>query len=201
MLKKIAIALVAIVLVLLGVGLVLPSKWHVDRSASVNASPEAIYPWVADLKKWPEWSPWNAAMDPTMKTTYEGAEMGVGAVSKWTGEKAGTGSLKITSADPRTGITYDLEFDNSYQMKGAMKFEPAGAATKVAWTDDGDMGMNIPGRYMALMMNSMVGKDFEKGLAGLKSKVESTPAPVVAASAAGAAAAAPAATPATAAKN
>src|SRR6185503_12182168 len=82
-LKKILIAVGLLLLVLIIVSQFLPSTYHVERSVVIAAKAEAIHPWVNNLKKWPEWSAWTAAKDPTLVYQYEGPEEGVGAISKW----------------------------------------------------------------------------------------------------------------------
>ena len=53
-----------------------------------------------------------------------------------------------------------------------MALEPAGSATKVTWSNFGDLGGNPLVRYFGLVMDKMVGADFEAGLAGLKALAE-----------------------------
>ena len=49
---------------------------------------------------------------------------------------------------------------------------PDGSGTRVTWTNEGDMGANPVNRYFGLMMDSMVGPDFEAGLKNLKALAE-----------------------------
>ena len=37
----------------------IPATWTVEREVVVDAPPEAIWPWIVDLERWPEWSPWQ----------------------------------------------------------------------------------------------------------------------------------------------
>ena len=172
-LKKILSIIVALVALLLVVSLFLPSKYHVERSLAMRAKPEAIIPFVVDLRLWPSWTAWNTERDPTLTFDYSGSRIGVGATSSWNGKQSGTGTMTITSADPRTGAKYDLNFEHGkYLSKGAITLEPAGDATKVVWTDDGDLGWSPIGRYFGLLMDKYMGPDFEAGLQKLKQKVE-----------------------------
>jgi len=52
---------------------------------------------------------------------------------------------------------------------------PDGNGTRVTWALDADMGANPFMHLMGKMMSGMAGKEFEKGLESLKSKVESMP--------------------------
>jgi hypothetical protein len=172
-LKKILLAVGLLLLVLLIVSQLLPSQYHVERSVVIAAKADAIHPWINNLKKWPEWSAWTAAKDPTLVYNYEGPEEGVGAISKWDAKKMGEGSMKLTESDPAKWVKFDLSFDHGkYLSKGTFTFEPAGDGTKVTWGMDGNVSRNPMDRYFSLLMDSMIGKDFEEGLGNLKQKVE-----------------------------
>ena len=166
MLKKIAAGVGA--LIALGVVLFLIKVPNtVERSITVNASPETIHPFVASPKRWQEWSAWTNKDHPDMTYTYEGPEQGVGAISKWS-EKSDAGSMVFTSSQADQGIAFDLEFGNGrMKSKGTIAYEPSGAATKVVWRMTGDVPL-----LMKPMMNSMIGPDLEKGLANLKRVAE-----------------------------
>ena len=172
-LKKILIVLGVVILALLVVSQLLPSTYHAERSIVIAAKAEAIHPWINNLKKWPEWSAWTAAKDPTLVYAYEGPEEGVGAISKWDAKKIGEGSMKLTESDPGKGLKFDLSFDHGkYLSTGTFAFEPAGDGTKVTWGMDGTVSRNPVDRFFSLLMDSMIGKDFEEGLVNLKKKVE-----------------------------
>jgi len=177
-LKNILIAVAALVVLFIVVGLFLPNTWEVSRSATMSAGKERIYDSVANLSKWLEWSPWNDTKDASLVYTYEGPEEGEGAQQNWTSEKMGTGWLKLTKAHPETGISYDLFIDmGRFQstLHGEIAFETVGDQTKVTWTDRGENGNNIIKKLlMSLSMKSMLGKDMELALQKIKEIVEKT---------------------------
>ena len=78
--KKIILGVLAAVGLFIVAGFLLPARVHVERSAVMNARPEAVFPYVATLKRWPEWTAWTTNRFPDMKTRFEGTESGVGAV-------------------------------------------------------------------------------------------------------------------------
>ena len=86
--KRIALTLVAIAVLLLGIGLVLPSTFNVQRSIDIAAAADKICPLIADPREWKKWSAWNAR-DPAMKIIYSGPPSGPGA--KWVWESASEG--------------------------------------------------------------------------------------------------------------
>lgn len=156
-------------------GFLIPDAWMLSRSITIHASAEQIYPYVSDFKEWPKWAPWNISKDATLKYTYEGATAGVGAKQSWTSEKMGTGWMKITSATPQTGVVYDLFIDMGHSpstLHGNIAFTPVGDETNVTWTDHGNSDKSYIKRWMSLMLKPMLGKDLERGLAGLKDLVE-----------------------------
>jgi len=172
-LKKILLVLLALIALLLVIAVFLPSKYHVQRRIVIQARPDAIFPWVNNPRKWPDWTAWTKDRDPSLTFSYEGPEEGSGAISKWDGKKTGNGMMTITESDPKMGVKYDLSFEHGkYKSAGGLTFEAEGDSTNVTWADDGELGSNPIGRYFGLAMDHMIGPDFEQGLKKLKQKVE-----------------------------
>lgn len=176
MLKKVLLVLGLIVGVFAVYIAVLPSEYSVARSIEIDAPPEAVFPHVNDLKKWESWSPW-AKRDPNMQMTYEGAESGVGSISKWSGnEDVGVGQMRIEQSAPPKEIEIKLEFKEPFPGTSDVGFEfaQAGNGTMVTWSFAGEQGYieRLMFSLMGLDMDQMIGADYEKGLASLKKVVE-----------------------------
>lgn len=172
-LKKILVAIGLMLLVLVIVSQFLPGKYHVERSVVMAARADAVFAWVNNLRKWPEWSAWTAAKDPTLVYQYEGPEEGIGAISKWDAKKMGEGSMKITASEAGKLVKFDLSFDHGkYLSTGTFTFESDIGGTKVTWGMDGEVSRNPLDRFFSLLMDSMIGKDFEEGLGNLKARAE-----------------------------
>jgi uncharacterized protein YndB with AHSA1/START domain len=172
--KRIALTLVAIVVLLLGIGLILPSTFKVQRSVDVAAPPDKIYPLIADPREWKKWSAWNAR-DPAMKIVYSGPSSGTGAKWTWQSASEGNGEMTFTSVVPNQRVDYSLYFpDFGMRSAGEVKLEPAGQGTRVTWTNQGDVGSSPINRYFAQAMDRLVGPDFEAGLKNLKAIAERT---------------------------
>ncbi|MBL9137708.1 MAG: SRPBCC family protein [Verrucomicrobiales bacterium] len=172
---NILVVLLGIIALFLLVGLFLPRNYRVERSVVINARPEAIYPDLADLRRWPEWTVWNQQMDPSAKFVFDSPETGVGAAYRWTGEKMGSGSLKLTTANPTNGVVYDLDFEGGMiRAEGTIRFGAAagGSGVEVTWINEGDLGKNPVNRYFGLTMDSMLGEQMAKGLSNLKARAE-----------------------------
>ena len=169
---KILIGLVALLVLLAIVGFMLPRQFRVERSMTMAASAEKIYPMVAEPKNWPKWGVWNQR-DPGMKVEFSGPASGVGAKWSWQSKSEGNGGMEFTAAEPNKQIVYKLSFpEMGMESKGELSFAADGTGTKVTWTNEGEFGNNPFVRYFGLMMDGMVGKDFDGGLKNLKAIVE-----------------------------
>ncbi len=178
-LKNILLGLGAIIVLLIVVSFFLPSKARVERSTTINASPEVVFSHIKDLKTWNAWSPW-AKKDSTMTNTFDGPDGEVGQKSIWKSEGVGNGSMLITELVPNEKLVTKLEFDGRDGGTGTLLLEAVGDSTKVTWSLDADLEntsalMKPMSKYFFLTLDGMVGGDFEEGLKLLKELVESTP--------------------------
>ncbi len=174
MLKKILIGIAVIIIVFVIVVATRPSEYHVTRSATIAAPPEAVFPHVNELKKWEAWNPWGK-IDPAMKLTYAGPASGVGAAYAWVGNKeVGEGRMTITESRPNELIQSKLEFYKP--MAGVstteFTFKLEGNQTTVTWSMTGKNNFIAKAFCMFMNMDKMIGGQFEKGLADLKSVAE-----------------------------
>lgn len=172
-LKKVLLVIFVLLVLVVGGAYLIPPTYRVERSVVIQAEPQAIFPMLNNLKRWEEWTPWNTELDPSMKREYDGPPEGIGAKMSWTGEKTGQGSVTIVDSNPPIGIGYSLEFDGgTHKSDGKIAFALSGGGTEVKWSNEGKVGMNPIHRYCSLVMDRMMGPDFEKGLAKLKQNVE-----------------------------
>ncbi|MGB6308232.1 MAG: SRPBCC family protein [Steroidobacteraceae bacterium] len=175
MLKKILISLVALLVVLAVVGLLLPRNIRVERSVNIARPASLIYATVDSFQLFPLWSPWQS-LDPNMHQSTQGARDGVGAKLIWSGnDKVGSGTQLITASVPNRSVASDIDFGKMGVAKSTILLNPQGSSTEVTWTLDVDMGASPIGHYFGLMMDRMIGKDYEKGLSKLKTLVEGMP--------------------------
>ena len=172
--KKLPLGLLALVVLFVGVGCFLPSRARVERSLNIRATPEALFPRVATLTRWPEWTAWTTNRFPDMRTKFSGAASGVGAMMMAEGKSSGDGTVTITRAEPATGIGYDLDFEHGTQLfHGSITFNTANNETKVAWVIETDMGANPFKRWAGLVLDKLMGGDMASGLENLKRQAES----------------------------
>jgi ribosome-associated toxin RatA of RatAB toxin-antitoxin module len=169
-LKIVVAVLIALVVLALGIGALLPKDFHVERSIEIDASPEVVFDRVNSLRQWDGWSPW-IAKDPTIENTYTGPEAGVGARVAWTSEKSGNGTQTITLSERPNRIETALDFGEMGKPNAYWEFEPLGDGVRVTWGLDGTAS-GLLGGYFAKMMDGWVGAEYEDGLVRLKNVVE-----------------------------
>ena len=171
----IILSLIAIAVILFAiVAAMQPSDFRVTRTATISAPASAVFPHVNDLQKWDAWSPW-AKLDPNAKNSFEGPASSVGAIMRWAGNnKVGQGSMTIMESRPDEFIQFKLEFLKPMAATNTAEFTftSENNQTTVTWCMYGKN--NFIGKAMGLFMScdKMVGGQFEKGLAALKSVVE-----------------------------
>jgi uncharacterized protein YndB with AHSA1/START domain len=173
-----ALIIILVVLALVGVVLALaankPNEFAVERTTRIRATPDRIFPHIADFHRWEAWSPWEK-LDPAMRKTHSGAPSGPGAVYAWVGNsKVGTGRMEITQVTPPTSATVKLDFLKPFEAHNTATFTlvPAGDGTDVIWRMHGPSPFVTKVMGVFFNVDDMVGKDFERGLANLKSVTE-----------------------------
>ncbi|GAB2864675.1 K(+)-transporting ATPase subunit F [Pseudoduganella ginsengisoli] len=174
MLKKIAIGIVAVVVIILGLALLQPNSFAVSRSIAIKAPAEKIYPLISDFHEWGKWSPWEG-LDPNMKRTFTGPASGAGAVYSWDGNDAvGAGRMEITGAQAPSKVDIKLDFLKPIASQNTTVFalQPEGDGTKVVWTMSGPSSFMTKLMGVFVSMDKMIGPDFEKGLASMKAAAE-----------------------------
>lgn len=169
MVKKILLALALLLGLFLLLGSLLPASYSVTRSLFIEAEADQIHSHLVDLRSWPEWTPWNQHLDPTVRFQYSGPEDGVGSSYSWSGDQLGEGVLEITSSEVGRGIVYLLHFEGAPTADGVVQITPMKGGCEVLWKMSGDTSRPL-GPYLVPWMDSFIGSDFEEGLKGLQEK-------------------------------
>ena len=181
MLKKTLGLLALLVLGFLAFVSTRPDEVHVERSTTINASPDAVFAHLSDFHQWEKWSPWEG-LDPAMTKEFGGPATGTGSTYSWSGNNlVGKGRMTVEDVQSPTVINYRLEFLAPWQSvsETGFRLDAVEGGTRVKWLMDTEQnfGAKLAGVFMD--MDAMVGTDFEKGLTNLKGIVEAEPAPVV----------------------
>ncbi|MBK8015476.1 MAG: SRPBCC family protein [Betaproteobacteria bacterium] len=167
--------LVAAVVVLLILGALVfaatrPDTFRVQRSASIKAPPEKLFPLIEDFHQWEAWSPWEG-IDPDLKRTYSGAPSGRGAVYEWNGNKnVGHGRMEIVESTPPSKVVIKIDFITPFEAHNTVEFTlvPRGDSTEVTQAMYGQNSFMAKLMGLFFSMDKMVGDKYEQGLATLK---------------------------------
>ena len=172
MIKKLLTLLIVLIAAIAVVAAMQPADFSVERSATYDVPAQTIFEHVNDLHKWQEWSPW-AKIDPSAMLTYDGPQAGVGAAMAWSSENREVGKGRMTITDSRINELIKLRLDFTEPMQATntadFRFKSNGSQTTVTWSMSGQK--NFLMKVIGLFMNceQMVGDEFDKGLANLKS--------------------------------
>ena len=171
-LKKLLVVVGAVILLSVVTSFFIPNNYSVERKVNIDAQPSEIYPYVVDLREWQKWGVWFKR-DPNMKLDYSGPDRAIGMRSEWKSETEGNGEMEITQLEHNKRVLYRLyfpEFDMG--SSGVVEIESTDNGSTVIWRDEGSVDNNPINKLFVLMMDSMIGPDFEMGLENLKVLVE-----------------------------
>jgi uncharacterized protein YndB with AHSA1/START domain len=177
MLLKILIGVAVVILVLVVIVATRPSAFRVARTATIAAPAEAVFAQVNDFHKWEAWNPWGK-IDPAMRQIYEGPPSGIGSVYSWVGNnEVGEGRMTMTESRPGELIKIRMDFIKPFAATNTAQFtfKPEGDRTTVTWSMEGKNNFMAKAVHLFMDMDKMVGGMFEKGLADIRTIVE-TPA-------------------------
>jgi hypothetical protein len=177
MLRKVRIALAAIVIAFLGLVAMQPAEFRIARATTVAAPASVVFAQVNDFHKWEPWNPW-AKLDPAIEQTYEGAPAGTGAIYTWIGNsEVGEGRMTMTESRPNDLIRINLEFLKPFAGTSTAEFtfKAEGDQTAVTWSMAGKNNFIAKALCLFMNMDRMIGGQFEKGLARMKAVAEAAP--------------------------
>jgi len=98
MILKIVISVGVLIALVVVLAALKPRTFRIQRSIRIDAAPDRVFPLINDLHNWARWAPQDRE-DSSMKRTYSGSAIGVGAVSDWTGSG---------SSGPRAYVDYRI---------------------------------------------------------------------------------------------
>jgi hypothetical protein len=173
MIKTIALIAVAALGALLIFAGTRPDTFRVQRSATIKAPPDKLHPLINDLRQFNTWNPF-AQGDADMKGQYRGPAAGPGAAYDFQGGKSGKGSIGIVGSVAPANVTMKLDMLEPLEGHNIVEFTivPRGEATEVTWAMHGPSPFISKLMGVFLNMDSMIGGQFEAGLANLKARAE-----------------------------
>lgn len=182
MLKKIFLSLVISVIILIIIGLFLPSKVHVERSIEIARPAVTVFTVLNGYRSFMAWSPW-ADHDPDVTYGFSGPDTGVGARMSWSGDPrlVGSGWQEITESQPNSVLRMRLNFDYQGAADSYFLLAERSGGVAVTWGCDADLVAGqgwfsgMLARYFGLFFDQWIGSDYELGLVRLKAYVEAMP--------------------------
>jgi len=177
--KRILLGLTAVIVLFLLFAATRPADFRVERSATLAATPSALFEHVNNHRKFTVWNPFMK-LDPNVKTTYTGPESGVGAVCSWDGNSdIGAGSCTIIESKPAELVRSRMDWKRPMEGTSTVDFtfKPDGDKTIVTWAMYGKN--NFMGKVVSVFIDcdKMCGPQFEQGLAELGKVAGAAPAP------------------------
>jgi len=170
-LKRIAIASVAVLLLVLGIGYLLPGAWQVERTVVIRAPAAAIFPHLNSLKQWREWTVWPR-QQPAMPIEYSGPDTGAGATSRWQA-RDGRAVMKIMRSERDSLVAYTVLFNaGASRTDGTLALVTEADGTRVVWRATGHTGRGPVSGYLALLIGRRHSNEFDDSLELLKQKIE-----------------------------
>ena len=165
---KVLAALSVFLLLVVGIGFLLPGTWEARRAATLEAPPDSVFPYLDVLDLWERWTPW-----PEVELVRSGPPRGAGATMSWDDSYMGDGVFRIVESRAPAEVRYRVEVEGgSIVIEGAFALDSTGGGTLVTWTERGDFGWNPLMGYAALTMDRVQGTELERGLARLRAVVE-----------------------------
>jgi effector-binding domain-containing protein len=175
-LQRLGIALLVVIVLVIGGTFMLPSTTTVERSAIIQSPACNVFALLDGYGWWNDFSPWYG-VDPQAVYSLEGPALGVGSRMVWRSEhpSVGSGSMEITAAEPCSTLTHALDFGQQGQAMASWTLEPVDGGTEATWNLVSEHGPNPVARIFGLLLDGMIGPDYEQGLAALKTLAEGLP--------------------------
>ncbi|MGA8515824.1 MAG: SRPBCC family protein [Burkholderiaceae bacterium] len=174
MLKIITLIIALLVVGVLFYASTRPNSFRIERSITIAAPADRIFPLVNDFHQWEAWSPWEK-VDPALKRTYSGSGAGKGAAYGWEGNKeVGSGTMEITESIPHSRVVINLHFLKPFEARNTVEFvlQPQVGGTLVTQAMYGPSPLMSKIMGLVFSMDKMVGSKYEEGLASIKGLAE-----------------------------
>ena len=176
MIKVLLLVLVVAVAAVLLYASTRPDTFAVERSTTIAAPADRLFPLINDLRVFNTWNPY-ARKDPAMQSRYSGPAAGAGAALDFQGNKdVGRGRITITGSKAPSEVTMQLDMFEPFEGHNTVVFTlaPDGAGTLVTWAMHGPSAFITKLMGLFFNMDQMIGQDFEAGLANLRQRAEKT---------------------------
>ena len=156
--------------------LVAPRKYDVQRSIVINKPVNEVFQYLKMIRNQDHWSPWKSR-DTEMKQTFNGVDGTVGFIARWESDKkdVGVGEQELKGLIENERVDTEIRFLKPWKTVRdgyllVREIEPS--KTEVIWGFKGSNNPPINVMMLFYNMDKSVGKDFDEGLAKLKTTLE-----------------------------
>jgi uncharacterized membrane protein len=172
-------SLLAVTLLIVGIGALLPHEWQVEESILINAPADSVHAWVNDLRRWPRWAQWNQA-ELWPRNVVSEPSVGPGASLRWhgrarSGADLASGETRIVRSDPHAGVWFESRTGDGPPSEASVRYSERPGVTLVTWHDRGHLPPVIGGLFLDLFQKRLH-DHMSTGLERLKDLVEANPA-------------------------
>jgi effector-binding domain-containing protein len=164
----------AFLALLIIIGFALPRASRVEVSAVIDAYPATVFALVNDFHRVDLWAP-KTANDPNARVVFSGPDRGVGATITWDGAIVGSGTQTITASRPYEHVLTSINPGEPGEAQTWFDIAPEGTGSRVTWGFAHDYGLNLVGRYFAILLAGVVRREYEIDIAALRELAESLP--------------------------
>jgi len=173
-LKRILLAIVAIIVLVLLIALFVKKEYTVQRDIVINRPVAEVFEYIRFSKNQENYNKWWKA-DPNSKREYRGTDGTKGFVVAWDSKdnSVGAGAQEIKNIEPGNRIDFEIRFKRPFEgiSQVYMATEPVNdKQTKLTWVFSGKS--KYPMNLMNLFIDNMLGKDMQTSLNDLKSILE-----------------------------
>ena len=153
----------------MAVGFWLPGTWSAEASIEIPTAPDSVYPVLADLARWDEWTPWG-----DVESILSDPSKGPGAQRSWDDDLYGAGSVIITDGRPPEFVRYRVRIGERAEIVGELELRASSSGSVVTWREEGDFGRNPLMGYVARTMSDSQGSQLSESLGKLRALWEET---------------------------
>lgn len=165
---------------LYGVGrFLLSNDLAVTRTVTIERPRAAVFAMANDLRIAREWSPYYAR-DPEAEFAFSGEGPGPGQTMRWVSSVRDVGAGRISIVDSLENERIDsiIELGERATLNSTFEINRVEGGAAAAWSVTArcaEGAINVPCRYMNLILQGQIGAQLEDGLERLKTLAEKLP--------------------------
>lgn len=162
----------------------LPNTLAVTRTIAIERPRATVFAQANDLRLVREWWPYYNRLDPVEDYSFSEGEPGPGQVMRWRSEsrELGNGRMQIVRSEPNQSVATIVYLERA-NLETLMEITPTQGERGVPWSavaltvsaQCDDTWVNVPCRYMNLILRRIIERELDSGLAKLKQEVEELP--------------------------